>query len=182
MPTHRKETPYWGSICLIFLKKMMIAQRIGIAQEPTHGAMLPTILGIPFPEHFRPSHSPAAPPLRGLPSPSRPPEIIHPPAPASYRWPMPSFIRPRARAWNTEACLQMMKRSPPGTAWWRMHVDAYHKELVDALKVSHIVFFIPHLSLPKGKRVTHGRFVVDTWPNKEEAHHVRLTMGGGKSI
>jgi hypothetical protein len=43
---------------------------------------------------------------------------------------------------------------------------------------SNTIFFIPRQTVPKGKIVTYGRFVVDIRPNKTETHRVRLTVGG----
>jgi hypothetical protein len=43
---------------------------------------------------------------------------------------------------------------------------------------SNTIFFIPRQTIPKGKVVTHGRFVVDTRPKKSEVHHIHLTVGG----
>jgi hypothetical protein len=39
------------------------------------------------------------------------------------------------------------------------------------------IFFIPRQTVPKGKIITYGRFVVDICPNKSETHRVRLTGG-----
>jgi hypothetical protein len=41
-----------------------------------------------------------------------------------------------------------------------------------------IFIFIPHQTVPKGKVITYGRFVVDIRPNKSETHRVCLTVGG----
>jgi hypothetical protein len=43
---------------------------------------------------------------------------------------------------------------------------------------SNIIFFIPVNTVPNGKVITYGRFVVDICPNKSETHRVRLTVGG----
>jgi hypothetical protein len=40
------------------------------------------------------------------------------------------------------------------------------------------LFYIPCHSVPKGKVVTYGRFVVNIHPNKPEVHCVRLAVGG----
>jgi hypothetical protein len=46
------------------------------------------------------------------------------------------------------------------------------------IDISNTIFFIPHQSVPKGKIVTYGWFVVNIHPNKTETHRVRLTVGG----
>jgi hypothetical protein len=43
---------------------------------------------------------------------------------------------------------------------------------------SNTIFSIPRQSVPKGKIVTYGRFVVDIRPNKTETSRVRLFVGG----
>jgi hypothetical protein len=46
---------------------------------------------------------------------------------------------------------------------------------------SNTIFLIPRNTMPKGKVITYGRFVVDICPNKCETHRVRLTVGATKS-
>jgi hypothetical protein len=48
----------------------------------------------------------------------------------------------------------------------------------NCIEGSNTIVFIPCQSVPKGKIVTYGRFVVDISPNKSEVHRVRLTVGG----
>jgi hypothetical protein len=48
----------------------------------------------------------------------------------------------------------------------------------DRIEGSNTFFFIPRQTVPKGKIVTYGRFVVDIRPNKSEIYRVRLTVGG----
>jgi hypothetical protein len=43
---------------------------------------------------------------------------------------------------------------------------------------SNTIFFIPRNTVPKGKVITYGGFVVDIRPHKTETHRVRLTVGG----
>jgi hypothetical protein len=46
------------------------------------------------------------------------------------------------------------------------------------IESSTTIFFIPRNTVPKGKVITYGRFVVDICPKKSETHRVRLTVGG----
>jgi hypothetical protein len=43
---------------------------------------------------------------------------------------------------------------------------------------SNTIFFIPRQTVPKGKIITYGHFLVDIRPNKTETHRVRLAVGG----
>ena len=42
------------------------------------------------------------------------------------------------------------------------------------------IFFIPKGKVPKGRRVTYGRIVVDYRPQKDDPHRTRLTVGGDR--
>ena len=48
------------------------------------------------------------------------------------------------------------------------------------VKGTNKIFFIHHFEVPVGKRVTYGRIVVSTRPNKAETHRVRINIGGDK--
>jgi hypothetical protein len=133
-PTNQKVTPLWGSICFYSFEEEddSPAHRYRIrANARRHAA---NHVGNNFPQIFSPSHSPTSPPLHVLASSGQPPEVVHPPAPSTYRWLMRSSIQPLAQSCNAEAFLHMMKHSPRGTDQRRMNLDASHKELVETLK------------------------------------------------
>ena len=46
------------------------------------------------------------------------------------------------------------------------------------IKGSNCIFFIPHTKVPKGRRVTYGRLVVDFCPMESDPNRMRLTVGG----
>jgi hypothetical protein len=48
-------------------------------------------------------------------------------------------------------------------------------------KDTNTIFYLSHaevLSIPKDRTVTYGRIVIDHQPQKEDPHHVRITVGG----
>jgi len=50
----------------------------------------------------------------------------------------------------------------------------------DRIRGTNTIKFIPKSMVPKGRKVTYGRIVVDFRPNKSEPNRTRLTVGGDK--
>jgi hypothetical protein len=77
--------------------------------------------------------------------------------------------------------LHLIKDTSTFTIWNKAAANEFGilaQGVGDRIEGSNNIFFIPRQSVPKGKFITCGRFVVDIRPNKSEINRVRLAVGG----